>query len=176
MIRIRYEDFSAGPPALTGLHGWAERCPRGVTVYLLPGLSTSQRSAVIRRLRQEASRGVGPALPLPRLALALGIDRLRSAARIGGAMVRLHPVVTLLPGACVVGLMTLFVVASASRSGGAVEPGEGRGLDAAAVSSGTLPVVSGQYVRSWPPGTAAAVPRRREGQPAGQRLSPRPLP
>jgi hypothetical protein len=48
-----------------------ERGPQGVTVYLVPGLTTWQRRAVIRRLRQEASRGFGPPLPLPQLALAL---------------------------------------------------------------------------------------------------------
>jgi hypothetical protein len=68
---------------------------------------------VIRRLRQEASRYVGPALPLPQLAVALGLDRVRSAARIAGAIVRLHPAVTLLPSALVAALMTLFVLASA---------------------------------------------------------------
>ena len=102
---------------MAGLHGRAERGPRGVTVYLLPGLTAWQRRAVIRRLRQEASRGFGPALPLPQLAVALGLDRVRTAARIAGAIVRLHPAVTLVPGAFVVALMTLFVIASGDRPG-----------------------------------------------------------
>ena len=57
MIRIRYRDLAPG------LHGKVERCARGVTVYLLPGLTGKQRKAVLRRLRQEASRGCGPGLP-----------------------------------------------------------------------------------------------------------------
>ncbi len=100
---------------MTGLYGRAERGPRGVTVYLVPGLTTCQRRAVIRRLRQEASRYLGPALPLPQLAVALGLDRVRSAASTAGAIVRLHPAAALLPSALVAALMTVFVVASADR-------------------------------------------------------------
>jgi hypothetical protein len=117
VICIRYEDFSAGTHDATGLHGKAERGPHGVTVYLVPGLTACQRKAVIRRLRQEASRYVGPELPLAQLAMALGLDRVRSAARVTGAMVRLHPAVTLLPSAFVAALMTLFVIASADGLG-----------------------------------------------------------
>ncbi len=61
VIRIRYKDFSAGTHDVAGLQGRTERCGRAVTVYLLPGLAGWQRSAVIRRLRQEASRGTRPA-------------------------------------------------------------------------------------------------------------------
>ena len=137
VIRIRYKDFSAGTHDVAGLQGRTERCGRAVTVYLLPGLTGWQRSAVIRRLRQEASRGLGPPLPLPQLALALGLDRVRTAARIVKAMVRLHPAVTLVPGAFVVAMMTLFVVASGERPG--ITPGNRGGLAdaAAAVSGGT---------------------------------------
>ena len=133
MIRIRYKDFSAGTHAAAGLHGRSERCGRAVTVYLLPGLTGGQRGAVIRRLRQEASRGLGPPLPPAQLALALGLDRVRTAARTVQAIVRLHPAVTLVPGAFVVAMMTLFVIASGDRPG--IAPGNRGGLaDAAAVS------------------------------------------
>ena len=110
---------------MTGLHGRAERSPHGVTVYLVPGLTARQRKAVIRRLRQEASRYVGPALPLPQLTVALGLDRVRSAARTAGAVVRLHPAVTLLPGALVAALMTAFVIASADGAVLAAAPRAG---------------------------------------------------
>ena len=95
---------------MAGMYGRAEGCARGARVYLLPGLTAGQRKAVIRRLRQEASRGFGPPLPLPQLALALGFDRVRTAARIVGAMVRLHPAVTLVPGAFVVAIDRKSVV------------------------------------------------------------------
>ncbi|HEY0934774.1 MAG TPA: hypothetical protein VGD91_13655 [Trebonia sp.] len=79
----------------------------------MPGLTAGQRRAVLRRLRQEASRGFGPALPRPQLAVALGADRVRAAVRTAGAVVRLHPAVTLIPGALAVVSLALLVLASA---------------------------------------------------------------
>ena len=105
MIRIRYRDLAPG------LHGKVERCARGVTVYLLPGLTGKQRKAVLRRLRQEASRGCGPGLPMPQLAVALGADWIRTNLKNTAAVVRLHPAGSLLPVAAACVLMTLFVMA-----------------------------------------------------------------
>ena len=98
---------------MTGFQGIVERVPRGVTIYLLPGLTGRQRRAVIRRLRQEASRGCGPELPLAQLLVALLLDRVRGALRLAAGAVRLHPGTTLLPAAFVAAVMTLFVLASA---------------------------------------------------------------
>lgn len=140
---------------MAGMYGVAKCGPRGVTVYLLPGLVAGQRRAVIRRLRQEASRGFGPPLPQPQLAIALGLDRVRTTARTVKAVVRLHPAVTLVPGAFVVAIATLFVIAAGDRAG--VAPGPRGGLaDAAAVSRGahwarlgdTAP--AGAYVQQGP--------------------------
>ncbi len=117
MIHIRYRDLSAGTHEVTWLYGRAERCARGTTVYLVPGLTTRQRRAALRRLRQEASRGFGPPLPISQLTVALGVDRVRTGARIAGSVVRLHPAVTLLPGALAASLMALFVLASSERAG-----------------------------------------------------------
>ena len=111
---------------MAGMYGVAKCGPQGVTVYLLPGLAAGQRRAVIRRLRQEASRGFGPPLPQPQLAIALGLDRVRTTARIVKAVVRLHPAVTLVPGAFVVAIATLFVIAAGDRAG--VAPGPRGGL------------------------------------------------
>ena len=108
MIRIRYKDLSPG------LHGKAEYCARGVTIYLLPGLTGKQRKAALRRLRQEASRGCGPALPLPQLTAALGADWVRMGLKNTAAVVRLHPVGSLLPTGAAGALMTLFVLTSVS--------------------------------------------------------------
>jgi hypothetical protein len=113
VIRVRRRDFVSGSHNVTGFQGIAERVPRGVTIYLLPGLTGRQRRAVIRRLRQEASRGCGPELPLPQLVIALFLDRLRGAIGLALAAVRFHPGVTLLPAAFVAAVMTLFVLASA---------------------------------------------------------------
>jgi hypothetical protein len=116
VILIRYVNFATGTHDVTALHGRAERGTRGVTIYLLPGLTAGQRRRAIRRLRQEASRGFGPPLPLLPLAIALGRDRVAAAARTARAAVRLHPAVTLLPGAFLAVLMTLFVMAASGNS------------------------------------------------------------
>jgi hypothetical protein len=113
VIRVRRRDFVSGSHNVTGFQGIAERLPHGVTIYLLPGLTGRQRRAVIRRLRQEASRGCGPELPPAQLLIALFLDRVRGALRLAAGAVRLHPGATLLPAAFVAAVMTLFVVASA---------------------------------------------------------------
>jgi hypothetical protein len=141
VIRIRYKDFSAGTHEVAGLHGRVEPCASGVTVCLLPGLTARQRRSVIRRLRQEAGRGFGPPLPGPQLAIALGLDRVGTAARIIRAIVRLHPAVTLVPGALVVAMMTVFVIAAGDRPG--IGPGSGSGLADAAAVSGSVARVTG---------------------------------
>lgn len=116
MIRIRYKDFSAGTHTFSGVHGVARHRAGGVTVYLVPGLTVGERKAVLRRLRQEASRGFGPPLPLLALALALCADKARTTAGTGASLIRLHPAVTLLPGVFLAAVMTLFVLASAGRT------------------------------------------------------------
>jgi hypothetical protein len=113
VIRVRRRDFASGSHKVAGLQGIAERVPRGVTIYLLPGLTSRQRRAVIRRLRQEASRGCGPELPQAQLLVALLLDRVRGALGLAAAAVRLHPGTTLLPAAFVATVMTLFVLVSA---------------------------------------------------------------
>ncbi|MGH3244778.1 MAG: hypothetical protein ACRDOI_00970 [Trebonia sp.] len=178
MIRIRYEDVAAGTHVVAGRYGRVERGPRWVTVYLLPGLADGQRRAVIRRLRQEASRGFGPPLPPPQLALALGIDRVRTAARIGRAIVRLHPAVTLVPGAFVVAMMTLFVVAAGNRPD--IAPTTRGGLAAAAAVSGgitrAVTAVPPRGLGAWyvcPWASRAFPPRQHDGQLACRRPASR---
>jgi hypothetical protein len=151
MIRIQYKDFSAGTHDVTWQHGRAERCARGVTVFLVPGLTTRQRRVVLRRLQQEASRGFGPPLPRPQLSVALGLDRVRTATRIGAAIVRLHPAVTLLPGVLAASLMALFVLTSAGRD--ALGPG-GETLEQSAAVAVALPAPAGLPAPSPAPGVA----------------------
>jgi hypothetical protein len=142
VIRVRYQDISSGSHHGSGLYGTAKRCPQGVTIYLVPGLTGRQRKAVIRRLRQEASRGCGPELPLPELLVALGADRVRVAVKLTAAAVRLHPATTLLPtGLVAIGMMMLVLTsagvqpelaaaagrAGASHAGSAVRTGDSAG-------------------------------------------------
>ena len=158
MIRVRRRDFVSGSHNVTGFQGIAERFPRGVTIYLLPGLTGRQRRAVIRRLRQEASRGCGPELPLPQLVIALFLDRVRGAIGLALAAVRFHPGVTLLPAAFVAAVMTLFVLASA-------------GVEAAPVARPALAAAQSGTELGWAAGTDAgglvAMGGGPKGAPAG---------
>jgi hypothetical protein len=142
---------------MAGLHGRAERGPQGVTVYLLPGLTTWQRRAVIRRLRQEASRGFGPPLPLPQLALALCLDQVRTAARMAGAIIRLHPAAALVPGAFAVAVLALLVVTSAHGLSAASRAQSGL-AEAAAVGGGAaVRAVTVRPIRARVPRVTVAV-------------------
>src|SRR5580692_4398799 len=149
VIRVRRRDFVSGSHNVTGFQGIAERLPRGVTIYLLPGLTGRQRRAVIRRLRQEASRGCGPELPLPQLVIALLLDRVRGALGLAVAALRLHPGTTLLPAALVGVVLTLFVLAS-----GGVGPVPAARPALAAAQSTTGPATVASTTGSAP--TAAA--------------------
>jgi hypothetical protein len=174
VIRIRYGDL---PP---GLHGKAERRPHGVTVCLLPGLTGSQRMAALRRLRQEASRGCGPALPAPQLAIALGWDRVRTVLRNAAAIVRLHPAASLLHAAGAGALMALFVLMSVSVPG-AQEAGQadaggtaGSGSPASvATPAAGLPAgarqADGRQAAFWSPACRPALAGRRPGPACGSR-------
>jgi hypothetical protein len=108
VIHIRYKSLSPG------MHAEAEGGLRGIVVYLLPGLTSTQRKAALRRLRQEGSRGCGPRLPSAQLAAALVVDRMRSAVGNTVAVVRQHPIGTLLPAVLAGALLAAFVVASVS--------------------------------------------------------------
>jgi hypothetical protein len=164
VIRVRRRDFVSGSHNVTGLQGIAERFPRGVTIYLLPGLTGRQRRAVIRRLRQEASRGFGPELPLPQLLIALVLDRVRGALALAAAAVRWHPGVTLLPAAFVAAVMTLFVLASAGVGPGpvvrpalaAAQPGTGLGTVRVDGGAGGLVSIGGTAPKGAQAGGAGA--------------------
>ena len=140
VVRIQYQDLSSG------LHGKAERMGPSTMVYLQPGLTVAQRSAVLRRLRQEARRGCGPQLPSRQLAVAVVADRARSAVRQALAILRLHPAVPLGP-ALLLGvtaglfLLVAAVPAQVPRQAGpsAVSPAR-----VATMIGGTVPVGPGR--------------------------------
>lgn len=116
MIHIRYKTLPSG------MHAEAERGTRGIIVYLLPGLTSAQRNAALRRLRQEGSRGCGPRLPSGQLAAALAADRLRAGAGNTGAAVRRHPVGTLLPALLAAGLLAVLMLAAVPDSASPADP------------------------------------------------------
>jgi hypothetical protein len=110
VIRIRDKDLSNGLHAKA--HNSARQCR--ITIYLQPGLTGNQRKAALRRLRLEASRGYGPALPASQLSLALGADKMRVTFRRVTGVIRLHPAASLLPAVITSTLVALFVLVSVS--------------------------------------------------------------
>src|SRR5882724_4940822 len=94
MIRVRYQ----GPNELSpGLHATAERDGRRTTVYLLDGMTVTQRQSALRRLRLTARMGHCPRLPAAQLAFALFADRIRTGIGRAGAVLRLHPAGSTVP-------------------------------------------------------------------------------
>jgi len=94
VIKIRYRDAVELSP---GLHAAAVRQGRSTTVFLLPGLTSAQRRAALRRLRLSARMGYCPPLPPAQLALALVADRIRTTVGQLGTLVRSHPAGSTVP-------------------------------------------------------------------------------
>jgi len=152
VIRIRYEDPSAGLHAKAVRSGRHRRGGARTTVYLLPGLTGTQRKAALRRLRREASRGYGPPVPLPQLLAALGADRTRRTLRIATGVIRRHPPVSLVPAMVTGVLMALFLLASISV----------RTMHLPAGGGSLAPEAAGPFT-GLPPGSSAPVSRPRAG-------------
>jgi hypothetical protein len=106
------------------MHAQAEYAGRSTAIYLQPGLTGAQRAAAVRRLRQEARMGCGPTLPCARLALACAADWIRRGVRQLLAIVRLHPVGTLLPALLLSAMAGLFLYASMPALPAPADPGQ----------------------------------------------------
>jgi hypothetical protein len=118
VITIRYRNLPSG------MHARAEYAGRSTAIYLQPGLTGAQRAAAVRRLRQEARMGCGPSLPCARLALACAADWIRCGVRQLIAIVRLHPVGTLLPALLLGAMAALFLYASMPALPAPADPGQ----------------------------------------------------
>jgi len=138
VISIRYQDLS------TGLHGKAERMGSSTTVYFQPGLTAAQRSAALRRLRQEARRGCGPRLPSGQLAVAVVTDRARSTVGQVFAVIRLHPAATV-ASALLLGVTAglFLLVAEPARPHRPPRPSPVSPAFVATMTGGTVPVGPG---------------------------------
>jgi hypothetical protein len=91
VIRIRYAELPAG------LHIQAVARGKDTIIYLLPGLTTAQRQAALRRARNVGRMGQGPRLPAAGVAGAMMVDRIRATIRNGAAAMRAHPAVFVPP-------------------------------------------------------------------------------
>jgi hypothetical protein len=157
VIKIRYSS-----ELKPGLHGRAEHFSRSTVVYLLPALTSVQRAAALRRLRQESRLGIGPRLPVCQLVLALLADRAKAACNQAGAVVRTHPAGSALPVVAVSAAAALFLVLSAVsihivRTPEAAGGGAAGGI-APTVSTGPGPTQAGNHGSHGSHGSAPAGP------------------
>ena len=108
VIKIRYRVLEPGTNAD------AVREESQVIVYFVPGLSSRERKAALRRLRQASRRGQKPPLPATQLGFALVADRARMSMRNLAAIVRLHPAGSIVPVFGLASLIVLFLLTSVS--------------------------------------------------------------
>jgi len=131
MVKIRYSELPVG------LHVAAKADGRHTVVYLLPGLTPTQRRAALIRVRSSARMGQGPRLPALGIALALMADRVRMTARNSVAAMRGHPMLLLPPLIILVSSVIMLMLMSfvtlsvgpSARAGGQAPRG---GISAAA--------------------------------------------
>jgi hypothetical protein len=104
LIKIRYSDLQPG------LHASAETEGKHTVLYLVPGLSPTDRQSAIDRLRASAKVGHGPKLPAVPLALALMADRIAVNSRNAVAAARLHPTGLAIPAVVLAGAGVLYAL------------------------------------------------------------------
>jgi len=91
LIKIRYADLPAG------LHVRAEARGRSTIIYLLPGLTPTERRAALLRARRSASLGYGPRLSATGVAAAVTVDQIKATLRNGVVAFRAHPLLLFPP-------------------------------------------------------------------------------
>ncbi len=104
MITIRYADLPEG------LHAQAERRGRRTVIYLRPGLTAEQRRLGLRRARQSARMGYGPRLPAAGVAQAIARDSIRGTLGTMGAVLRKHPIGSMLLAAGFVTMVSCYAL------------------------------------------------------------------
>ena len=104
MIKIRYADLPAG------LHIRAVARGKDTLIYLLPGLTSAQRQAALRRARSSARMGQGPRLPVAGVLGAVMVDRMRTTVRNGAAAMRGHPAILVPPLVIVLSAAVAYIL------------------------------------------------------------------
>ncbi len=180
MIKIRYSDLPTGLHVRTVVQG------RHTILYLLPGLSTAERRAAVRRARSNARVGHGPRVPAAGVAFALGADRVRSTVRNGLSAARLHPAffvpATIMVLAVAVAYLLLASVSSQLRAPQA-GPARQLGVPLRTAPSDVRSGSPGQGSQAANPGVPGPGPGQRfggaghgGGQPAGPTSATHPSP
>jgi hypothetical protein len=103
VIKIRYASLPAGLHVRTVVEG------RHTVLYLLPGLTTTERRAAIGRARSSARVGYGPPLPARGMAAALLTDQIRSMAGNGYTALRVNPAFFVPVGVLVASVAVAFL-------------------------------------------------------------------
>jgi hypothetical protein len=109
MVKIRYTELPAG------LHVDARWRGGHTIVYLLPGLTAQERRVALNRVRSSGRMGHGPRPSAASIAMADGVDRVRTTVANGAAAVRGHPIL-LLPSLLVMAGTFFALVSVASMS------------------------------------------------------------
>jgi hypothetical protein len=109
MITIRYADLPEG------LHAQAERQGRRTVIYLRPGLTAEQRRRGLRRARQSARMGYGPRLPALGVAQAIARNGIRETAGNLGAVLRRHPLGSVLLAAGFAAMLSCYALLFTGR-------------------------------------------------------------
>jgi len=165
LIKIRYADLPAG------LHVRAEADGRSTIIYLLPGLTHTERRAALLRARGSASMGYGPRLPAAGVAAAVARDRVAATARNGAAAFRAHPLLLLPPVLIVASATLVYVMLSAVSI---TFPRAAPGGPARSVASGPPgpagPGPSGRFAAG--PGAPGGAPSARDRGAPGARKRP----
>jgi hypothetical protein len=121
MVKIRYAELPAG------LHVATEARGDCTVVYLLPGLTPTQRRAALTFARRAARLGHGPSLPRVDMAFALAADRARTTASTIIAALRRHPMlllplVAIVSGVIVAAMLSFVPVSLSPLKGPATAP------------------------------------------------------
>ncbi len=184
MIKIRYCDLPQGR------HAHVHAAGRRSVIYLLPGLSPTQRRDALGRLIRASRQGYGPRLRAPGVRFAVARDVVKTTAGNALAAVRCHPAGSAALAAfiaagviCYAFFVTVTVrftphpagpplaAPSAPRGPGDRSPGSG-----ASGPAGTQPPVTGRRTASPPRGTGASTGPGTGAAPSGQATNPMPLP
>jgi hypothetical protein len=180
VIKIRYRNAYELSP---GLHAAAVRHGHNTTVFLLPGLTTAERRAALRRLRLSARMGYCPPLPPAQLALALAADRIRTTVGQVGTLVRSHPAGSTVPVMVLSAGAIAFLALSAVSIQVLHIPRDPGRSSALAIATGRPPGMSSSappraQPTATPGGPLPAVPDTRHASSTGPAAPspPRPLP
>jgi len=175
LIKIRYSDLPAG------LHVRAEAHGRGATIYLLPGLTPTERRAALLRARRNANMGHGPRLPATGVAIAVAADRVSATLRNGAAAFRAHPLLLLPPLIIVVSATLVYILTAAVTITFRAPPQASGPYPQIGVVPGTHrsqpPEAAGTPGGGAPPDPTASGPRPgRSTRPPGRSHAPSPSP